>query len=115
MSATIAPTLSTKAPARMKLTRRGRFVLFGLPVLLVLGALMMMLGAFLNPAQASTGGLSTTETVSVSVKSGESLWSVAERVSPDRDPREVVAEIAQINNLESSTLLAGQKLEVPAP
>lgn len=115
MSATIATSLSTPAPARIKLTRRGRLVLFGLPVLLVLGTALLMLGAFLNPAQASTDGLSTTETVTVSVKSGEGLWSIAERVSPDRDPRDVVAEIAQINNLESSTLIAGQKLEVPRP
>ena len=64
----------------LRLTRRGRVVFFGIPLML-LAALMLSLSGFLNaPAKAadSAADLSLTPTVSVTVQPGESLWAIAE-------------------------------------
>ena len=45
---------------------------------------------------------------------GESLWAIAGSVAPDRDPRDVVADIVQLNNLDAARVLPGQTLFVPA-
>ena len=102
--------------APLRLTRRGRFVFFGVPLIL-LAALILSLSGFLNaPAKASDSAaeLSLTPTVSVTVQPGESLWAIAGSVAPDRDPRDVVADIVQLNNLDAARVLPGQTLFVPA-
>lgn len=48
------------------------------------------------------------------VRSGDTLWTIAERVGPDDDDvRAVVAEIMDLNDLESSLIRPGQSLLVP--
>ncbi|MDQ0821881.1 LysM repeat protein [Arthrobacter sp. V4I6] len=103
-------------PAPLRLTRRGRFVFFGLPLIL-LAAFVLSFSGFLNaPAKASESAaeLSLTPTVSVTVQPGDSLWAIAGSVAPERDPRDVVADIVQLNNLEAARVLPGQTLFVPA-
>lgn len=102
--------------APLRLTRRGRFVFFGIPLIL-LAALVLSFSGFLNaPAKASesAAGLSLTPTVSVTVQSGESLWAIAGTVAPERDPRDVVADIVQLNNLDAARVVPGQTLFVPS-
>ncbi len=99
----------------LRLTRRGRLVVFGLPLVL-LAALILSFGGFFNaPAKAadSASELSVTPTVTVTVQPGESLWAIAGTVSPERDPRDVIAEIVQLNNLEAAGVQPGQQLFVP--
>jgi Tfp pilus assembly protein FimV len=100
----------------LRLTRRGRIVFFGLPLIL-LAALILSFSGFLNaPAKASDSAaeLNLTPTVSVTVQPGDSLWAIAGSVAPDRDPRDVVADIVQLNNLDAARVLPGQTLFVPA-
>ncbi|MGO4191796.1 LysM peptidoglycan-binding domain-containing protein [Arthrobacter sp. YAF17] len=102
--------------APLKLTRRGRFVFIGVPLIL-LAALVLSFSGFLNaPAKAadSAAELSLTPTVSVTVQPGESLWAIAEAVAPERDPRDVVADIIQLNNLEAARVVPGQALFIPS-
>jgi len=102
--------------APLRLTRRGRFVFFGLPLIL-LAALVLSLAGFLNaPAKAadSAAELSLTPTVTVTVQPGESLWAIAGAVAPERDPRDVVADIVQLNNLGAARVIPGQQLYVPS-
>jgi hypothetical protein len=102
--------------APLRLTRRGRFVFFGLPLIL-LAALILSFSGFLNaPAKAadSASELSLTPTVSVTVQPGESLWVIAGAVAPERDPRDVVADIVQLNNLDAARVIPGQQLFVPS-
>jgi hypothetical protein len=99
----------------LRLTRRGRIVLIGIPLIL-LAALLLSLVGFLNaPAKAadSSADLALTPTVSVTVQGGESLWGIAATVAPDRDPRDVIADIVQLNNLSAGTVVPGQQLFVP--
>ena len=49
----------------------------------------------------------------VTVEQGDSLWTLARRVAPDHDPRDVVAQIRDLNDLQSSGLVPGQQLVLP--
>lgn len=46
----------------------------------------------------------------VYVRSGDTIWSIAEKFAIDRDIREVVYEIRQDNQLESADIQLGQRL-----
>ncbi len=47
------------------------------------------------------------------VESGDTVWSIARRLSPGRDPRPVVQAILDANALDEGRLLAGQDLLLP--
>lgn len=48
----------------------------------------------------------------VDVQSGETMWAIAQRLAPGRDPRPVVDALARVNG--GTQLQAGQRLVVPA-
>ena len=93
-----------------RLTPRGRFVLLAVAVLLLLAAFSLGRAA----SQAATTvehGPALTQTT---VHQGDTLWSVAHRLAPGNDPRDVIARIQQVNHLSGSDLVAGQQLLLPA-
>lgn len=100
----------------LRLTRRGRIVLIGIPLILLAALLLSLAGFFNSPAKASDSGadLVATPTVTVTVQPGQSLWSIAGSLAPDRDARDVVADIVQLNNLSAGPVIPGQQLFVPA-
>ncbi len=86
----------------------------GVMVLTVLVALALVGGAWFSApsgAQAGTGagGAATTSAV-VTVKDGDSLWSIAQVVAPTRDPRAEVDRLRQLNHLGDDSLAPGQTL-----
>jgi hypothetical protein len=102
--------------APLRLTRRGRFVVIGVPLILLAALILSLSGFFNAPAKAaeSAAELSLTPTLTVTVQPGESLWAIAEAVAPERDPRDVVADIIQLNNLEAARVVPGQALFIPS-
>jgi LysM repeat protein len=55
------------------------------------------------------------ETADYRVRSGDTLWAIAEVVADsDVDLRSVVAQIRDLNDLDSSLIVPGQTLLVPA-
>ena len=56
------------------------------------------------PVETGVAGLYT-------VKSGDTLWSIAERADPSADPRPLVAELAK--EIGSDTVVPGERLAVP--
>ncbi|TCL62953.1 LysM domain-containing protein [Hydrogenispora ethanolica] len=54
----------------------------------------------------------TRSTLSIMVHQGDSLWSIAERIEPDRDPRIVIQELKAQNDLRTANLTAGQRLRI---
>jgi hypothetical protein len=42
------------------------------------------------------------------------LWGIAGSAAPSRDPRDVVAEIIQLNNLQDGHIVPGQQLFIPS-
>lgn len=77
-----------------------------------------VLGAAWAPAAAGVlGAGSDTERVARSsyvVREGDTLWSIAERVAPDADPRPVVDALAAVNGVDAGNLLPGHLLVIPA-
>lgn len=109
---TSAPTQSPARSPRLRLTRRGRVVFGALGTLLLAGALALaaLLGAPQAQASSDAGG---EDFGYVIVTPGASLWSVATEIDPASDPRDLVAEIVRLNQLEDSGVEAGQPLAVP--
>jgi hypothetical protein len=110
---------SSERPAPLpplRLTRRGRIVLMGIPLVLLAALLLSLAGFFNSPAKAadSAADLAATPAVTVTVQPGESLWGIAAGVAPERDARDVVADIVQLNNLSAGGVFPGQQLFVPA-
>jgi len=49
----------------------------------------------------------------VVVQPGDTLWSIAQRVRPGDDPRQVTAQIAAANGVQPGSLTVGASLVVP--
>lgn len=109
-------TTSFGLPARstrLRLTLRGRRVLAALaalPAVLAISIAMVSGGAALA---SRDGGTDPGSFTTVTVSSGDSLWSIAQDVAPDADPRDVVDAIVRLNALDGVTLQAGQSLAIP--
>lgn len=105
------------AAAGWRLNRRGRFVLRGLPVM-VLAAVLTALAATalsitLSPAAVSSSQAGA-DLEKVTVMPGDSLWDIAGRVDPAADRYSTMERIAELNGLEGRTLKTGDDLFVPA-
>lgn len=102
------------APARtrLRLTRRGRAVFGGLAVVIAVLAVAFfaMLGGTHAVAASESEG---AEFGYVIVQPGASLWQVASEIDAAIDPRDLVAEIVRLNQLDDSGVQAGQALAVP--
>ena len=109
------PTSSGRNAVR--LNRRGRFVLRGLPLMLAVAALTAFALSALNigfsPAAVSAAG-SGAELEKVVVSPGDTLWEVAAEADPDADRYTTMERIAQLNELEGAELQPGTELFVPA-
>ncbi|MGN6605753.1 MAG: LysM peptidoglycan-binding domain-containing protein [Jatrophihabitans sp.] len=99
-------------PARTttwRLTRRGvRVATLAVAVLcLALIALARHDAPAASPSHAVPAGSVVT------VGPDDSLWTIATRVAPDRDPRAEVADLQAANHLRDDVVRAGQQLRVP--
>jgi LysM repeat protein len=94
-------------PAPVRLTRRGVTVLAGLVVAVAAGLLAW--AAASAPAAPAAG----PRPASVTVAPGDTLWSIATRVAPQRDPRAEIVALERANHLASPLVLPGQVLRVP--
>jgi hypothetical protein len=104
------PASRPAPPARTRITRRGRLVLLVLSAVILL-AVISVGRAGSQAATAPESGPALTQTT---VQQGETLWTVAQRIAPGHDPREVVAQLRRINHLPTSSLRVGQQLLLPA-
>ena len=95
------------------LTRRGRLARF----LMVLSLAIVMVAGFAMKAGAGTPASAQISAagsyVQVLVASGDTLWSLATRLSDGGDVRAFVDEIIVTNSLATADLTAGQKLRIP--
>ena len=98
-----------QARPQVRLTRRGRLVVFvgGLLVVLALGVFW---GAG-SVASERPGRPEPTEIVMVG--EGETLWDIAATVSTDGNTGAMVERIQEMNRLDSGMLTAGQQIRVP--
>ena len=108
-TATIAP-MSTRPTTTLRLTRRGRLAVFVLSVAVLLAVGFALASG--SMATAERGESVPTEVITVGT--GQTLWDIAADVSDDGDVRAAMREIERINALESTMLVAGQRLAIPA-
>lgn len=101
---------TSRSTAPLRLTARGRRVRAGMLLTLAVAATSWGLSF---GAQAFAGD-ETPQVTSVEVRSGESLWSIAERVAPNADPRDAVAAIKSANRLSGSVVQPGTRLIIPS-
>ncbi len=108
----LAPVF-TSAPVQLRsgvrLTRRGRLVVFLTSLLLVLAVAFALAGGAVGTDAA--GEQVPTEIVQVTP--GDTLWGIASELAADGDVRSVMTQIERLNALETAGLQAGQKLRVP--
>ncbi|MEJ1156276.1 LysM peptidoglycan-binding domain-containing protein [Microbacterium marmarense] len=113
-TASVSAPRTSSQPTKLRLTVRGRRVfaaMAALPLVIALSIAVISGGA----AMASRdSGVASVSYESVTVGTGDSLWSIAEEVAPAADPRDVVDAIVRLNALDSANVLVGQRLAVPA-
>ena len=96
----------------LRLTRRGRVVLGGLTTILV-AALLAGIASLAAPGAEATLSEGDQEFSYVLVQPGATLWDIAHALDPESDPRDLVTEIARLNQLSGSGIEAGDSLAVP--
>lgn len=96
----------------LRLSRRGRLLLSGLTLALLTCAGVLASGG--APAVAGSERAEAAVADRVTVRPGETLWAIAQREAPGVDPRETIAEILDLNALESAAVEAGSVLLLPA-
>ena len=107
----VAVRIPTTQQPRLRLTKRGRAVFTTLAAVPVVAGVMILA---LNGGGATATSSSGADLEQITVKAGQSLWSLAEDIAPNSDPRDVISDILSVNQLESGSVQAGQRLMLPA-
>jgi len=102
---------------RVRLTRRGRFVVGVLAGLAIASAVALIWLAVTGQAQAASKATPVPAgshgMLRVVVRSGQTLWGIAEKTDPSADPRILIQQIIDDNALSGPAVNAGQVLWVP--
>ena len=104
--------MSTLAPATRKFVRDAMIVAVATSSLF-----FMVNGTFANPADAFASNGVTTQKVEfkyVTVQAGQTLWSLADELAPNSDPRDWIADVVNLNGLSSVDVQPGLRLALPA-
>jgi LysM repeat protein len=105
---------ATTPTTHLRLTRRGRAVFTTLAAVpLVLGAIAITVNGGMAAAEG-TAGIGAVAFDYVTIEAGQSLWQLAESVAPAQDPRDVIADIVNLNQLSSEAVQPGQRIALPA-
>jgi nucleoid-associated protein YgaU len=98
---------------RVRSRRRIVAAMVSVAVGLVLGAPVAgALGRHPRPAEPKVLPASRREQVYV-VRTGDTVWSIAERTAAGADPRALVDAIAARNGIEAGAVVPGQALVIP--
>lgn len=99
-------------PMRIRLTRRGRVVL-GLLGVIGAASLLAVTAALFAPQAVASNSSDGPSFGYVVAAPGASLWQLATELDAKADPRDLVAEIVQLNQLQGSEVQVGQAIAVP--
>lgn len=98
--------------SHIRLTRRGRAAVF-LGSSMLLASVVVATGQLANADGGATRPTGPATAVVV-VQPGETLWSIAQSVAPQADPRETVQRLRDLNGLVDAVVIPGQSIIVPA-
>lgn len=108
VSATSRPRKPEGSLADLRLTRRGRWVLWSLGLVCV--ALAALVGGRALAGQPAL----PQEVAPRTIAQGETLWEIAKSVAlPGEDVRDVVSLLVDLNGRSSVDLWAGEQILVP--
>lgn len=85
-----------------------RFSKFLIHLLIIVSVLALMISYVSNVAKANL----PHKEIIIIVHHGDTLWSLAQKIGSNKDPRILIREIKAQNNLQTSDLIAGQKLKL---
>ena len=97
--------------ASLRLTRRGRLVVFVAALLVTLSAMLL---AVVPSVIATVTAGDPVPVSEVTVQPGDTLWDIASAANPGGDVTQTVDEIAELNALSNGQLRVGQELTIPA-
>ena len=101
------------AQPKFRLSRRAKQVraVFLLAIVITLANQLphLVAGASATNSKVDPGNISY-----VSVHAGDTLWSLAQRLAPNTDPRDWIDTVTTMNDLGTSGVFAGERLAVPA-
>ena len=112
---TQAARVPRASSAPLHITRRGRLALGALLSLLLLAVVLVLSDVIMRSHPGFWGVVPPAATQEVTVLPGDTLWSIASSTGTEGDLRDRIAEIRQLNELDSSGVMAGQHLLVPVP
>lgn len=104
---------AVRSRAGLRLLRGGLAVIVAAFVLTCSGLAIGALAGLVSAAPATAVAQVPADTTTTVVRPGQSLWDIAE-ASGTSDVPEMVARIAELNDLKGTTIRAGQTLEIPA-
>ena len=105
------PPRAQVADPPLRLTRRGKIVVAVAAALLAAGLSLVIAAS--AQATSHSPGAAQQGLAKVTVRAGQSLWSVAESADPNADTRAVIQQIVELNGLSADTVMPGQSLWVP--
>lgn len=98
---------------RMRLTARGRVLLIGVGLIMVLIGLGVV-GALRAEAAGEPAAPAPAGWHMIVVQPHDTLWGIARDVAPGADPRVLIEDMRSVNDLSGSALQVGDRLWVPA-
>ncbi|MFJ9315024.1 LysM peptidoglycan-binding domain-containing protein [Pimelobacter simplex] len=107
-----APAAARRPAGSVRLTRRGRLLVFVLALLAVVAAALWLAAG----SAASRDAGAPAEVDVVTVAPGDTLWDIASDAAATTgdDVRDMMQRIEQLNALDGGTVYVGQDLRVPA-
>lgn len=104
--------VAVRSRAGLRLLRGGLAVIVAAFVLACGGLVVGALAGLVSAAPATAVAQVSADTTTTVVRPGQSLWDIAE-ASGTSDVPGMVARIAELNDLQGTTIRAGQTLEIP--
>jgi len=84
------------------------YIKFSVHLLIIVSILAIMISYVSNVVKANI----PKKEISIIVRHGDTLWSLAKKINSNIDPRLVICDIKTQNNLKTSELVSGQKLKL---
>ncbi len=110
MSTIAASAQLPGSAASLRLTRRGRLVIFVAALLVTLSAMLLAVAPSVIATVTAGDPVPVSE---VTVQPGDTLWDIASAANPGGDVAQTVDEIAELNALSNGQLRVGQELTIP--
>ena len=107
----VVPDCRSRTRRRVSPAVRRRRALLALMGLLLVGLALPLSGTGGNSHATGSALAETGHPLTYTVRSGDTLWTIAERVDPSADPRPLVAQLSAQTG--SDTVVPGERILLP--